>query len=82
MVYFLDIERLLFCFFEFLDSVCIFESVECVLGAAAIGGYVADHDGSAVASEGIFEYHGQFATSEGSMIFILVQCSDALLQGK
>ena len=58
LIYFLYIERLLFCFFEFLDPVCILESVECILWAAAVGGYIADHDSSAVASEGIFKYHG------------------------
>lgn len=63
---------ILFSFFELLHSVGVLESVQCVLGTVGIRCDIAYHDGAAVASEGIFQDHSQFAASEGSVIFILV----------
>ena len=54
LVYFLKIEGLFLGFLELLNPICVFKGVERVLGAAAVGRDIANHNSSAVASEGIF----------------------------
>ena len=58
------------------------QSIHGVFGAGGVGGDVADHDGVAVADEGVLEDHGKLAAAEGSVAFALVQGPDALLQRK
>lgn len=67
---------------ELFDPVGVFEGVESIFGAAAVGRYVSYHHRSAVASERVFQHHCQLASSEGCVILVLVQCSNTLLQSQ
>ena len=56
------------------------ERVHGVFRGAGVGRNVADHDGVAEADKRILEDHRQFAASERSVAFALIQGADALLQ--
>ena len=67
-------------FFQLLDPVSILEGVESVLRTATIGGNVANHNGATVSCEGVLQHHGELAAPEGSVVLILIESPDALLQ--
>lgn len=58
------------------------ERVHCVFGGAGVGRNVADHYCIAEAYKGILEDHSQFAASEWSVPFALIQRTNAFLQRK
>ena len=45
-------------------------------------GDVADHDGFAVANEGVLEHEGEFGATEWLVAFLLVKGTDAFLEGE
>ena len=66
--------------FEFLDTVRVAQRVERVLAGAGRGRNVADHDGLAVADEGVAQHHGELAPAEGRVQVDMLQGADALLK--
>lgn len=57
---------------EFFDSIGISQGVESVFTGSAAGRDISDHNGLTVSGEGIFKNESQFASSEGSMLLVLV----------
>ncbi len=83
LVNFLHLQEVLFAWlFQFLYSICIFECIQSVLAAWWVWWDVSDHYCAAIACKWVFEDHCQFATSEWCMMLILIQSSDALLEGE
>lgn len=68
----------------FLQTVCIAQSVEGVFGTATAGTHTGEHDRLVVllADETVPQNHSQFAASEGHMLGVQVDGSDALLQSQ
>jgi hypothetical protein len=71
-----------FTFLKLFHSVSISQSVQRMLTTAVSWGDISNHGGFAVSSKGILEHLSELAASEGQMLLLEVQCSDALLKSQ